>query len=94
MWWWWFILSVGLFVLIAIISIVKPFQKRVSFVGKNVIITGGSAGIGRELSIQVAKEKINSITILARTQSKLDEVSNENSILLRQHINDFVRRIK
>lgn len=44
MWWWWFILAVGILAIIIIIdSVFKPFQKRVSFVGKNVIITGGSA---------------------------------------------------
>jgi len=70
---------VGLFLLLLLFSIVKPFQKRVSLVGKNIIITGGSAGIGRDLSLLLAKENISSITILARTQSKLDQVANEIS---------------
>lgn len=69
--------GLGGLALIVVLSIFKPFQKRVSFSGKNVIITGGSTGIGRDLAILIAKEKINSITIIARTQSKLDEIAQD-----------------
>lgn len=74
--WLYILLGVGI---LGFISFVKPFQKKVSFAGKNVIITGGSAGIGRDLSLLIAKEGASSITILARTQSKLNEIASELS---------------
>jgi len=67
----------GVAALLFVLSIFKPLQKRVSFGGKNVVITGGSTGIGRDLALLIGKEKIKSITIIARTQSKLDEIAQD-----------------
>ena len=45
-------------------------------VGKYVLITGGSQGLGRELTINFIKEGAAGISIVARTQEYLDKVHN------------------
>jgi len=65
----------GVFVLYCIyFFFIKPANKNL--VGKNVIITGGSTGIGKSLAILMARERAN-VTIIARTKSKLDETEEE-----------------
>lgn len=43
-----------------------------SFSGKKVFITGGSAGLGREMAIQLARQGA-SVVVCARRQAQLDE---------------------
>lgn len=49
------------------------FRKSVSFEGQHIFITGGSQGIGQSLAQQFVQRGAN-VTIVSRTQSKLDDV--------------------
>ena len=48
------------------------FRYNVKLLGKHVIITGGSEGLGYSLAREFCKKGCR-VTILARTQSKLDQ---------------------
>ncbi|KAN0120379.1 NAD(P)-binding protein [Hyaloscypha variabilis] len=52
---------------------IDPTSPRLSAKGKNIVISGGSAGIGREIVQSFAKAGAASISILARTSSTLLE---------------------
>nr|CAG4643703.1 EOG090X00M6 [Lepidurus arcticus] len=53
-----------------------------SLVGKHVLITGGSSGIGKELAKEAIKLGAN-VSLLARTKSKLDQTVEELRPLIR-----------
>ena len=48
------------------------FKRRVDFKGQHILITGGSQGIGLSMAELFTLKGAN-VTIVARTQSKLDE---------------------
>ncbi|KAI9815540.1 MAG: hypothetical protein M1827_002674 [Pycnora praestabilis] len=45
--------------------------------GKVAVITGGAAGIGREMTAQLLLHGVEKVYILARTESKYDDAKNE-----------------
>ena len=51
-------------------------RERIDFHGKHVVITGGSQGIGFELSLEVFRQGAH-VTIIARNQAKLNEIKCE-----------------
>lgn len=46
--------------------------KRESYAGKNVVIAGGSTGIGLALAQEIVRRGAN-VVLIARTKSKLDQ---------------------
>lgn len=50
---------------------IMPWFKKVSYAGKNVLITGGSTGIGFALAAELVQRGAH-VTLVARTQSRLD----------------------
>jgi len=52
---------------------IDPTSPHLSAKGKNIVITGGSAGIGREIVLFFAKAGATTISILARTEKTLLE---------------------
>ena len=48
-------------------------SKKRSFAGKHAFVTGGSEGIGRAIAEQLALQGASQITLLARSQDKLDQ---------------------
>jgi len=49
-------------------------SKKRSVAGKHAFITGGSEGIGRAIAEQLLLQGASQITILARSQTKLEQV--------------------
>jgi hypothetical protein len=54
----------------------KNKRERIDFHGKHVVITGGSQGIGFELSLEAFKQGAH-VSIVARNVSKLSEIRAE-----------------
>ncbi|KAF2097366.1 NAD(P)-binding protein [Rhizodiscina lignyota] len=50
---------------------IDPTRPELSAAGKNVVITGGSAGIGTEVAIAFAKAGASSVSILGRNEDRL-----------------------
>ncbi|KAI6233868.1 3-ketodihydrosphingosine reductase [Aphelenchoides fujianensis] len=75
----WIYILGGLFVIFAICSAIftavfwwsTPKRHRMNIRGKNVFITGGSKGIGRELAAEFLRRGANSVSIAARSVSAL-----------------------
>jgi 3-dehydrosphinganine reductase len=61
---------------------VTPRPKLTDYKNKHVLITGGSAGLGKSLAIKLAKVGAN-ITILARDAKKLEAAKKEIEVLKR-----------
>lgn len=51
-------------------------RERIDFHGKHVVITGGSQGIGHDLTIEAFVQGAH-VSVLARNQQKLDEIRDE-----------------
>src|ERR1700758_3243413 len=49
----------------------------IKLVGKNILITGASQGLGREMALRFAREGASGLSIVARHLDKLNEVREE-----------------
>jgi short-subunit dehydrogenase len=49
-------------------------QNKNKFKGKVVLVTGASSGIGRQVSLDFSDHGAQSIILVARTQSKLEDL--------------------
>lgn len=63
------------------VEVLKPVKKA-DYRGKNVIVTGGSQGMGKSVAKQFVQRGAN-VTIIARTQSTLDSACAELKTLVR-----------
>ena len=64
----------------------------------NIIVNGGSKGIGREVVVQLAADKDNQILVTGRNEARLKELQmecpNENVSYLRMDISDMNKEIE
>ena len=64
----------------------------------NIIVNGGSKGIGREVVLQLAIDKDNQILVTGRNEARLKELQmeclNENVSYLRMDISELNNRIE
>ena len=64
----------------------------------NIIVNGGSKGIGREIVLQLSDDKNNQILVTGRNESRLKELQmeclNENVSYLRMDISDVNNEIE
>jgi len=64
----------------------------------NIIINGGSKGIGREIVLQLAEDKDNQILVTSRNEARLKELQmeclNDNVSYLRMDISELNNRIE
>lgn len=65
----------ALFVGVIAVEVVKPAKKR-DYTNKNVVVTGGSQGMGKSIAKQFVKRGAN-VTIIARTKATLDAACDE-----------------
>ena len=75
---WTYILS-GAIAYTLLVKYITPRPKIVDYDKKHVLITGGSAGLGKSLAIKFAKLGAN-VTIIARDPKKLDEAVKELNV--------------
>lgn len=48
-------------------------REKIDFHGKHVVITGGSSGIGYDLSVEAVKQGAN-VSVIARNKQRLNEI--------------------
>jgi len=72
--WYFVVAAIAIFIILRVSP--SLFKKKVQFQNKNVVITGGSSGIGKAIACLLVKEGAN-VAIMARTKSKLDEAVEE-----------------
>lgn len=48
-------------------------RERIDLIGKHVVITGGSSGIGYDLSVEAVKQGAH-VTVIARNKERLNRV--------------------
>jgi len=60
-----------------IVENMKPTPSTISFVNKNIVITGGSSGIGLELARQIITKQCKQIILIARNEERLQEAVDE-----------------
>ena len=76
---------IGFFTIVVIVySFTKVTVPSISLKNANIVITGGSKGIGLEISKECLKRGAN-VCIVARNKQKLKDAQN---LLLKQRIND------
>lgn len=76
---WTYVLSGAIAYTLLVKYIITPRTKIVDYDKKHVLITGGSAGLGKSLAIKFAKLGAN-VTIIARDPKKLDEAVKELNV--------------
>ena len=68
-------------------------MKQMDFEGKNVLVTGGSRGIGKELAVRFAQEGAN-LVLVARDKDRLDatagEIASEFGVTVTTIVEDLV----
>ena len=76
--WWYFVIVMFLVILCDLIYLtsiliktMKPLPNSLSISGKNIIITGGSSGIGFQLAKELVKSNAAHIILIARKEERL-----------------------
>ncbi|MEX2427494.1 MAG: SDR family NAD(P)-dependent oxidoreductase, partial [Bacteroidales bacterium] len=52
-------------------------EETMKLSNKNILITGGSAGIGKAMIKEFSKKGVSNIAVMGRTAEKLDELEKE-----------------
>ena len=72
---WLLVLAPSAFLLAALYLLVRPRPVRIPIKNRHVFITGGSSGIGLALAHRAAAEGATRVSLLARSQARLDEAA-------------------
>jgi 3-dehydrosphinganine reductase len=71
-----FLLVTSTLVLIIYYVVKQNKRDRIDFLGKHVVITGGTQGIGYELTLEAFRQGAH-VSVLARNQARLDVVRSD-----------------
>jgi 3-dehydrosphinganine reductase len=78
------ILVLGLILLGVYFVIKQNKRERIDFHGKHVVITGGTQGIGYELTLEAFRQGAH-VSVLARNLARLNEVKAELEAIKQQN---------
>jgi 3-dehydrosphinganine reductase len=79
-----FFLAGGLVVLAVYFVVKQNKRDRIDFHGKHVVITGGTQGIGYELTLEAFRQGAH-VSVLARNQARLNEVKADLEAIKQQN---------
>ena len=82
------IVILGLLSLCFLLYVIFPRKNSKMWAGKNVVITGGSMGLGKGIA-EVLVSKGASVAIIARRQNALDEAKED----IKKHCNNLLQKV-